>query len=151
MRMSSGLDLEIDVLGLRQHGDGGGRGVDAPAGLGDRHALHAVHARFVLQAGEHALAGDGRHDLLVAAEIVLREADDLGLPAVQLGVAAVHAEQVGGEQGGLVAAGAGAHLEDGALVVGGVLRQQMHAQLLLAASADTATRARQAPPRAIAP
>ena len=54
-------------------------------------------------------------------------ADDLGLPAVQLGVAAVHAEQVGGEQGGLVAAGAGAHLQDGALLVGGILGQQLHA------------------------
>ena len=71
------------------------------------------------------------HDLLVAAEVVLREADDLGLPAAQLGIAAVHAEQIGGEQGGLVAAGAGAHLEDGALLVGGVLGQQLQAQLLL--------------------
>ena len=40
-----GLDVDVDVLGLRQHGDGGGRGVDAPAGLGDRDALHAMHAR----------------------------------------------------------------------------------------------------------
>ena len=48
-----------------------------------------------------------------------------------LGVAAVHAEQVGGEQGRLVAAGAGAHLEDGALFVGCILGQEVHAQLLL--------------------
>ena len=38
------LDLDVDLLGLGQHGDGGGRGVDAPLRLGGRHALHAVHA-----------------------------------------------------------------------------------------------------------
>ena len=47
------------------------------------------------------------------------------------GVAAVHAEQIGGEQGRFVAAGAGAHFEDGALLVGCILGQQVHAQLLL--------------------
>ena len=67
-----GPDVELDILRLRQHRDGGGRGVDAPAGLGGRHALHAVHARFVLEAGEHALAGDRGYDLLEAAQIVLR-------------------------------------------------------------------------------
>ena len=50
---------------------------------------------------------------------------------MQLGVAAVHAEQVGGEQRRLVAAGAGAHLQDGAALVGGVLRQQLDLELLL--------------------
>ena len=126
-----GADVEVDVLHLRQHRNRGRRGVDAPARLGGGYALHAMHARLVFEAGEHALARDGGDDLLVAAEVVLRQADDLGLPAVLLGVAAVHAEQIGGEQGGLVAAGAGAHLEDGALFVGRVLGQKVHAQLLL--------------------
>ena len=87
-------------------------------------------ARFVLEAGEHALARDRCHDLLEAAEIDLRHADDLGLPAALLGVAAVHAEQIGCEQRRLVAAGAGAHLQDGALVVGRVLGEEMQAQFL---------------------
>ena len=48
-----------------------------------------------------------------------------------VGVALIHAEQIGGEQRGLLAAGPGAHLEDGALLVGGVLGQQLHLQLTL--------------------
>ena len=36
-----------------------------------------------------------------------------------------------GEQRRLLAAGAGAHFEDGALLVGGILRQQLHLQLTL--------------------
>ena len=48
-----------------------------------------------------------------------------------LGIAAVHAEEVGRKQRRLVAAGTGAHLEDGALLVGGVLGQEMDAQFLL--------------------
>ena len=39
-----GLDVDIDLLGLRQHGDGRRRSVDAPAALGRRNALHAMHA-----------------------------------------------------------------------------------------------------------
>ena len=65
-------DLDVDLLGLGQHRDRRRRGVDAPARLGRRNALHAVHAGFELQAREHALAGDRGDDLLVAAEVVLR-------------------------------------------------------------------------------
>src|SRR5262249_19240838 len=81
--------------------------------------------------GEGALAGDGGDDLLVAAEVVLRHADDLSLPAMKLAIAAVHAEEVGGEQRGLVAARAGAHLQDDALLVGRILGEQVQSQLLL--------------------
>ncbi len=48
-----------------------------------------------------------------------------------LGVAGVHAVEVGGEEGGFVAAGAGADLDDDVLLVGGVLRQQRQLQLLV--------------------
>ena len=50
------VDLDVDLLGLRQHRDGRRRGMDAARGLGLRHALHAVHARFEFQPGEHAAA-----------------------------------------------------------------------------------------------
>ena len=53
------------------------------------------------------------------------------MPALALGVAAVHAVEVGGEQGGLLAAGGGADLDDDVLVGEGVLGQQGEAQLLL--------------------
>ena len=54
------VDLDVDLLGLRQHGHGRGGGVDAPAGLGLRHALHAVHAGLEFQPREHAAAVDVR-------------------------------------------------------------------------------------------
>ena len=38
------IDLHIDFLGFRQHGDGDGGGVDASLTLGRRHTLHAMHA-----------------------------------------------------------------------------------------------------------
>jgi hypothetical protein len=40
------------------------------------------------------------------------------------GVALIHAEEIGGEQGGLVAACAGADFQDGVLLVGRILGQQ---------------------------
>ena len=45
-------------------------------------------------------------------------AEDLGLPTFDAGVVAVHFEQVAGEQGRLVAAGAGADFHDDARAVG---------------------------------
>ncbi len=60
-----------------------------------------------------------------------RRADRLHPPALQVGVALVHAEQVAGEQRRLVAAGAGADFEHRRLVVGGVARQQLERQRAL--------------------
>src|SRR3546814_10651351 len=107
------VDVDVDLLGLRQHRDGGSRGVDAPTAFGHRHTLHAVRAGLELQAGEDARAGDLRARLLVAADLDFGGIDDLEAPALQLGVALVHAQEVGGKERRLVAAGAGAHLEDG--------------------------------------
>ena len=50
------VDRDVDLLGLGQHRDGRGRGVDAARRLGVGHALHAVHAGFELQPGEDAAA-----------------------------------------------------------------------------------------------
>ena len=59
------------------------------------------------------------------------------------GIALVHAEQVGGEQRRLVAAGAGADFQDGVLLVGRVLGQQhaLHAAARARAGASSAPRA----------
>ena len=48
-----------------------------------------------------------------------------------VGIALIHAEQIAGEQRRFLAAGAGAEFEDGALLVGGVLRQELHFELPL--------------------
>ena len=49
---------------------------------------------------------------------------------MRFGIALIHAEKIAGEQRRLVAAGAGADFEDGAFLVGRILRQQRDAQLL---------------------
>ncbi len=126
-----GPDVDVDLFGLRQHGDRRRRGVDAPAGLGRRHALHAVHAGFEFQMRKDALAGDGGDDFLVAADLALAGRRGLESPAACGGIALVHAKQVAGEKRRLVAAGAGADFEDGVLVVGRVLGQQQDLDVLL--------------------
>src|SRR5215831_4687695 len=119
------IDLDVDLLGLGKHCDSRGRGVDAPLRLGLRHALHTMHARLEFEPGEHALAGDIGDDLLVASGRRLARRQHINLPAHAIGVALIHAEQIAGEQRSLLAAGAGAHFEDRALLVGGVLGQQL--------------------------
>ena len=107
--------------------------MDAPAGLGRRHALHAVHAGFEFQMGKDALARHRGDDFLVAADLAVAGRDDLDPPAARGGIALIHAEQVAGEQRRLVAAGAGADFEDGVLVVGGILGQQQDLDVASAA------------------
>ena len=124
------VDLDVDLLGLGQHGDGCGGGVDAPRGLGVGHPLDPVHAALEFQPREDAAALDLGHDLLEAAGRALALRDDLDLPALELGIAGVHAQQVAGEERRLVAAGAGPHLEDRALLVGLVARQEQDLQAL---------------------
>ena len=65
-----------------------------------------------------------RDDLLEPAEPRRAREQDLDPPPLPLGVARVHAEELGGEEAGLVAAGAGADLEDRVPLVVRVLRDQ---------------------------
>ena len=138
-RRAIGVDLEVglvdldlaDVLGLGKHGDGARRGVDAALRLGLGHALHAMDAGLELQLRVRALARDARDDLAIAAVLAGIRAQDLDAPALALGVAAVHAEQIAGEDRGFVAARAGAHLEEQVRVVVGILRHEMQEQLPL--------------------
>ena len=111
------IDLQIELLGLGQHGYRSGRRVHAALRLGLRHALHAVHARFVLQHAVDALARNLHHDFLEASGRAFVCAVDLVLPTALFYVFDVHAQQVAGEQGGLVASRAAADLDDRVLAV----------------------------------
>ena len=102
-----------------------------PGAFGVGHALHAMHAGFEFELGEGAAAADLGDDFLVAAHAAFARRDHLDLPALLGGVALVHAEQVAGEQRGLVAAGAGADFEDDVALVHRVLGQQREPDLLL--------------------
>ncbi len=119
--------IERDVLDLvefRQDRHGARRRVDAALRLGGRHALHAVRARLELEARIGAAADHAADDFLVAAVLAGALAQHLDLPALPLGKAGVHAEQVAREDRRLVAAGAGADLEEDVGVVALVLRDQ---------------------------
>ena len=114
------VDLNVELLSLRQHGDGGGGGVDAALRLGHRHALHAVHAALVFQCAIDLLARYREDDLLVASGCTFGEARNGNAPALRLAVLRVHAEEVACEEGSLVAARAAADFHDDVLVVLGV-------------------------------
>ena len=77
-----------------------------------------------------ALAADLERDLLVAAVVVLVRREDLDREALGLRVARVHARQLAGEDAGLVAAGAGADLDDHVLGVVRVAGEGIGADLL---------------------
>src|SRR5579871_5582607 len=101
--------------------------MDPPARLGRWHALHAVRARLEFEPGKDPLAGDVGDDFLVAAGVAGALGKDLHAPAVEISIALIHAKKIAGEQRRLVAAGAGADLENGALLVGGVLGEKQEA------------------------
>ena len=75
------VDLHIDIFGLGQHGDGDGGGVDAALAFGRRHALHAMHAGFVFQPGEHAAAVDLGDAFLETAQLGVVVFQDFAAPA----------------------------------------------------------------------
>src|SRR3990170_1123949 len=125
------VDMHVHVVRLRQDSDGGGGGVDAAAGLGDGDALDAVDAALVLEAGVGAAAVQLEDDLLEATAVAFVRVQELHGPALALRIAAVHAVEVGGEEGGLLATGGGADLHDHVLIGEGVPGQQGEPQLLL--------------------
>ena len=93
-----------------------------PLRLGLGHALHAVHAALVLQAAVHLAALDHDDRFLDAAAARSRSSDiSVDPPALALGEARVHPEQIGREQRGLVAARARPDLEHDVLLVVRVL------------------------------
>jgi hypothetical protein len=104
--------------------------VDAALGLGGRHALHAVAARLELQLAVAAVADHADHHFLEAADFARAFAHQLAAPALALGVARVHAQQVAGEQGRLVAAGAGPDFQERVAHVIRVLGQQQLLQFV---------------------
>ncbi len=124
------VDGDVDVLGLGQHGHGRRGGVDAPLRLRIGDPLHPVDPALELEPGENAPALHLGHDLPVAAGRALALGEDLHLPALQVRVAGVHAQEIAREQGRLVPAGPGADLEDGALLVRLVLGQEHEPQAL---------------------
>ena len=86
-----------------QDGHGAGAGVDTALRFGGGHALYTVRAAFELQAGIHLAAGHAAHHFLIAAMFAAALRKQLYLPALCVGVLAVHAEQIASEDGGFIA------------------------------------------------
>ncbi len=124
-------DFNLDILGFRQNRHGGCRGMDATTGFGGRHALYAVNAGFELQLAENTLAGHRGDDFLVAAHLTFGHRVDLDLPALPRGITAIHTEQVAGENGRFVTAGAGTDFENGGGIDVLILRRQQQGHAML--------------------
>ena len=91
-----------------------------------------MDAGFVFHDAVDTLVGAGEleDDLLVATGSTRGLVGDFQLPAAAFRVLAVHAEQVAGEDGGFVAAGAAADLDHGILAVVGIGRDQQELDVL---------------------
>ena len=112
------------IIEFWQHGHGGSRGVDAATGFGGWHALHAMDAPFVFEAAIGAVAMDFERDFFVATDTVFAGIEQFDLPAHPLGIAQVHAVEVGRKQGRLVATFALAQFHNHAALVVGVTGKQ---------------------------
>ena len=119
------------VLELGQHRHRARGSVDPALRLRLRHPLHAMPARFELEARVRLAADDADHHLPVATLLALALAHDLHAPPPRLRVPEVHPEEVSGEQGRLLASGAGPDLEERVAVVGRVHGDEQGAELLL--------------------
>ena len=80
---------------------------------------------------EDPFAAHGSDDFLEPSRTRLGGGERLDLPALLLGVAAVHAEEIHGEERGLVTAGSRANFENRVLFVVGIARQEQQPDLLL--------------------
>ena len=112
-----GIDLDLDVLGLREHGYRDCGGMDASGRLGRRHPLHAMHPALELQPVERALALDHRDDFLDTSHGGFLARDHVHPEPVGSRVLLVHAEDLAGEERGFLPAGPGPHLEQDVAVV----------------------------------
>ncbi len=124
------VNIDFDILGFRQHGNGTGRRMDTPLGLGFRDALHPVGATFVLEPRVGAFTGNHGDDFFEATHLRFGAAEQLNFPALVFCIAGIHAKQVPGKQGSLVTAGAGPDFKNDIPIVIRIFRQQHHLELL---------------------
>ena len=119
----------FDLILFRKNRDRDRGGVDATLGFGVRDSLHAVRSGFEFQSREGASARDARDDLLVPSVLAGALAQDLYGEPFGLRIAGIHAQQVTGENRGLIAPGAGADLQEQVLLIARILRNEQLAQL----------------------
>ena len=119
-----GLEDDVDFLRLGHDCDGAGGGVNAALGLGGGDALHAVDAGLVFEVAEDFFAGDFDDHFLKSAHVGGGGVEVLRFPATVGGIVLIEAEKFAGEEGGFVAASAGADFEKGVAFFGGVAGEE---------------------------
>src|SRR3546814_1807348 len=108
--------------------DSSGGGVDTTAAFRDWHALNAMNPAFEFELGENARAGHAGDDFLETTHVRRAGGDRLYFPALLLGIAAVHAEEIARKKGSLVATCPGADFQHGGPSVRGIARPQLQCQ-----------------------
>ena len=98
--------------------------------LRGRHALYAVHARLILQCAVDILARDGADDFFEAAGSPFVGAGHFELPALDVAVLGVHAEEVACKDGRFVATRTATYFEDGVTAVLRVGRNEQQLDVL---------------------
>ena len=119
-----GVDVDLDLVGFRKHGDRSGRRVNATLAFRLRNALHAMHAALELHDGINLVALHLELNFLIAASIGGAHIHSFGLPTLRIAEAQVHLVQIACENGGLVATGGSANLDDDVFLIGGVARDE---------------------------
>src|SRR5271168_3877764 len=105
--------------------------MDPSLRFGCGHALYAMCSGFEFEQRKCAPADDPADDFLVSAVLAGALAQYFDSPALGLGIARVHPEQIACEQRRLVASRSGADLQEYVAVVVRVLRHQQALQLEL--------------------
>ena len=115
--------VQLDVfefVRFGHDGNGTGGGVDTALAFGCGDALHAVAAGFKFQTAVCAQADNAGDDFFIAAQFAFVGGNDFNLPAVALGVAAVHAQQIACKQRGFIATGTSAYFNKDVFIVVGI-------------------------------
>src|SRR5258706_15310886 len=103
--------------------------MDPAARLCRGHAVGAVASALILQLAVHASSLDDGDHFLQPADAGVAAGHDLDLPALPLGILAVHPKQLTGKKRSLVAARPGADFEDDVLLIVGIFRDEQNLEL----------------------
>ena len=124
------IDLNI-FIHFRDHCDGAGRCMDPSSRLRHGYTLNAVYAALVFQSRISAFSGDDKADRFHAADPDLFKADRFHAPAPPLGIMHIHSVDFAGKKSCLVAAGAGADLNNYIFIIIGIFGKKQDPEFFL--------------------
>lgn len=126
-----GADVDLDVIGFGEDRDGGSGCVYAALGFGLGDPLNAVGTGLPFEGGVDAVAADHGDEFFEPAGATGGGGEEFNTPSALGGVAAIHIEEVGGEECGLVAPGSCADFHDDIFPIERVGGEHQEFELLL--------------------